>query len=98
MNRLLGTAPRGDWVRHYQSVGLLTISQKIASMLLKDVASAWPLPPGRRMFEVSRGNGAARLIRRLALGCQAREGQCDSLKRTGVNWTRLAFSKIDRPS
>jgi hypothetical protein len=29
-------------VRHHQSIGLLTISQKMASMLMKDVASAWP--------------------------------------------------------
>jgi hypothetical protein len=33
----------------------------------------------------------------LALGFQAREGQGDSLKRTGVSWKHFAFSKIDRP-
>lgn len=52
-----------------------------------------PVPPGRRMFDVSAEETAA-LAAAEGLGSSLRlDGQADAQGRPGVRWTRLAFSK-----
>ena len=52
-----------------------------------------PVPPGRRMFDVS-AEETAGLAAAAALGLALRlDNRADTLGRPGVRWTRLAFSK-----
>jgi SAM-dependent methyltransferase len=52
-----------------------------------------PVPPGRRMFDVS-AEETAGLAAAAALGLALRlDDRADTLGRPGVRWTRLAFSK-----
>lgn len=52
-----------------------------------------PVPPGRRMFDVSAEETAA-LAAAAGMGLALRlDGQADTFGRPGVGWTRLAFSK-----
>jgi 2-polyprenyl-3-methyl-5-hydroxy-6-metoxy-1,4-benzoquinol methylase len=51
-----------------------------------------PVPPGRRMFEVSAGETIA-LAQPLGLCCILRQEAEPSLRQPGVTWTRLAFRK-----
>ena len=52
-----------------------------------------PVPPGRRMFDVSAEETEA-LAAAEGLGLSLRlDGQADAQRRPGVRWTRLAFSK-----
>jgi SAM-dependent methyltransferase len=56
-----------------------------------------PIPPGRRMFEVSAGETIA-LAQRSGLSCTLNRAAESSLRQPGVSWTRLAFQKnIDGP-
>jgi hypothetical protein len=51
-----------------------------------------PVPPGRRMFEVSAEETIA-LARPLGLRCALNQAAQPSLRQPGVSWTRLAFRK-----
>ena len=51
-----------------------------------------PVPPGRRMFEVSAEETVA-LAQPLGLCCVLRQEAQPSLRQPGVTWTRLAFRK-----
>jgi SAM-dependent methyltransferase len=51
-----------------------------------------PVPPGRRMFEVS-GEETIGLAEPLGLGCVLNRPAEASLRQPGVSWTRLAFRK-----
>jgi hypothetical protein len=51
-----------------------------------------PIPPGRRMFEVSAEETIA-LAQRSNLFCTLNRGAESSLRQPGVSWTRLAFQK-----
>src|SRR5947209_14764164 len=51
-----------------------------------------PVPPGRRMFEVSAEETAA-LAQPLGLRCVLNRQAESSLRQPGVTWTRLAFRK-----
>jgi 2-polyprenyl-3-methyl-5-hydroxy-6-metoxy-1,4-benzoquinol methylase len=51
-----------------------------------------PIPPGRRMFEVSAGETIA-LAQRSGLSCTLNRAAESSLRQPGVSWTRLAFQK-----
>ena len=51
-----------------------------------------PIPPGRRMFEVS-AEETITLGRRSNLRCRLNQGAEPSLRQPGVTWTRLAFQK-----
>jgi SAM-dependent methyltransferase len=51
-----------------------------------------PIPPGRRMFEVSAEETIA-LARRSNLFCTLNREAEASLRQAGVSWTRLAFQK-----
>lgn len=52
-----------------------------------------PVPPGRRMFDVS-AEATAGLAAAAGLGLALRlDDRADTLGRPGVRWTRLAFSK-----
>ena len=54
-----------------------------------------PVPPGRRMFEVS-AEETIELAQRSNLFCILNREAEASLRQTGVSWTRLAFSKRHR--
>jgi SAM-dependent methyltransferase len=56
-----------------------------------------PVPPGRRMFEVSAEETIA-LAQPLGLGCILRQEAEPSLRQPGVTWTRLAFRKEPLPT
>jgi SAM-dependent methyltransferase len=51
-----------------------------------------PVPPGRRMFEVSAEETIA-LAQPLGLRCALNQAAEPSLRQPGVSWTRLAFRK-----
>lgn len=51
-----------------------------------------PVPPGRRMFEVS-GAETIALAATLGLRCTLSRDTESSLRQPGVSWTRLAFAK-----
>jgi 2-polyprenyl-3-methyl-5-hydroxy-6-metoxy-1,4-benzoquinol methylase len=51
-----------------------------------------PIPPGRRMFEVSAQETIA-LAQRSRLSCTLNREAESSLRQPGVSWTRLAFQK-----
>jgi 2-polyprenyl-3-methyl-5-hydroxy-6-metoxy-1,4-benzoquinol methylase len=51
-----------------------------------------PVPPGRRMFEVSAAETIA-LAHPLGLRCALNQEAEPSLRQPGVSWTRLAFRK-----
>jgi SAM-dependent methyltransferase len=51
-----------------------------------------PVPPGRRMFEVS-AEETISLAAPLGLGCVLNRPAESSLRQPGVSWTRLAFRK-----
>src|SRR5258708_24846306 len=51
-----------------------------------------PVPPGRRMFEVSADETIA-LAQRSKLRCVLNLDAKDSLRQPGVSWTRLAFQR-----
>ena len=51
-----------------------------------------PVPPGRRMFEVSAEETIA-LAAPLGLDCVLSRPAEASLRQPGVSWTRLAFRK-----
>ena len=51
-----------------------------------------PVPPGRRMFEVSAEETIA-LAQLLGLRCTLSQDPQPSLRQPGVSWTRLAFRK-----
>src|SRR6202011_2846183 len=51
-----------------------------------------PIPPGRRMFEVSAEETIA-LAQRSNLFCTLNREAEASLRQSGVSWTRLAFQK-----
>src|SRR6202043_1553752 len=51
-----------------------------------------PVPPGRRMFEVSAEETIA-LAQRSKLRCVLNLEAEDSLRQPGVSWTRLAFQR-----
>jgi hypothetical protein len=51
-----------------------------------------PIPPGRRMFEVSAEETIA-LAQRSNLFCTLNRDAKSSLRQPGVSWTRLAFKK-----
>ena len=51
-----------------------------------------PVPPGRRMFEVSAEETIA-LVQPLGLRCALNQEAEPSLRQPGVSWTRLAFRK-----
>jgi len=51
-----------------------------------------PIPPGRRMFEVSAEETIA-LAQRSNLSCSLHQEAEPSLRQPGVTWTRLAFQK-----
>ena len=51
-----------------------------------------PIPPGRRMFEVSAEETIA-LAQRSNLFCTLNRAAEFSLRQSGVSWTRLAFQK-----
>jgi SAM-dependent methyltransferase len=51
-----------------------------------------PVPPGRRMFEISAEETIA-LTQPLGLRCMLRREAEPSLRRPGVSWTRLTFRK-----
>jgi hypothetical protein len=51
-----------------------------------------PVPPGRRMFEISAEETIA-LTQPLGLRCMLRREAEPSLRQPGVSWTRLAFRK-----
>ena len=51
-----------------------------------------PVPPGRRMFDVS-GQEAIRLARNLNLDARAEVSRGDMFNRAGVTWTLLVFEK-----
>ena len=53
-----------------------------------------PIPPGRRMFEVSAEETIA-LARRSDLFCTLNRKAEASLRQPGVSWTRLGFQKED---
>jgi SAM-dependent methyltransferase len=53
-----------------------------------------PIPPGRRMFEVSAKETIA-LARRSNLSCTLNREPEASLRQSGVSWTRLGFQKDD---
>jgi SAM-dependent methyltransferase len=53
-----------------------------------------PIPPGRRMFEVS-GEETIALARCSNLFCTLNRGAEASLRQPGVRWTRLGFQKDD---
>jgi SAM-dependent methyltransferase len=53
-----------------------------------------PIPPGRRMFEVS-GEETIALARCSNLFCTLNRGAEASLRQPGVSWTRLGFQKDD---
>jgi hypothetical protein len=52
-----------------------------------------PVPPGRRMFEVSAEETIA-LAQPLGLRCTLNQEAETSLREPGVSWTRLAFRKV----
>jgi SAM-dependent methyltransferase len=52
-----------------------------------------PVPPGRRMFEVSAEETIA-LAQPLGLRCTLNQEAEPSLRQPGVSWTRLAFRKV----
>jgi 2-polyprenyl-3-methyl-5-hydroxy-6-metoxy-1,4-benzoquinol methylase len=52
-----------------------------------------PIPPGRRMFEVSAEETIA-LAQRSNLHCTLNQEAEPSLRQPGVSWTRLAFQKV----
>jgi SAM-dependent methyltransferase len=52
-----------------------------------------PVPPGRRMFEVSAEETIA-LAQPLGLRCTLNQEAEPSLRKPGVSWTRLAFRKV----
>lgn len=53
-----------------------------------------PVPPGRRMFEVS-GDDTAQLVKASGLDLELRCENADGFfKRKDVSWTRLAFRKV----
>jgi SAM-dependent methyltransferase len=54
-----------------------------------------PIPPGRRMFEVS-GEETIALARCSNLFCTLNRGAEASLRQPGVSWTRLGFQKEPR--
>jgi hypothetical protein len=54
-----------------------------------------PIPPGRRMFEVSAEETMA-LAQRSSLSCILNREAEPSLRQPGVSWTRLAFHKLNR--
>ena len=56
-----------------------------------------PVPPGRRMFEVSAEETIAR-AQPLGLCCVLRREAEPSLRQPGVTWTRLAFRKAQHPT
>ena len=56
-----------------------------------------PVPPGRRMFEVSAEETTA-LAQPLGLCCVLRQEAEPSLRQPGVMWTRLAFRKGPLPA
>jgi SAM-dependent methyltransferase len=56
-----------------------------------------PVPPGRRMFEVSAEETIA-LAQPLGLRCILRREAAPSLRQPGVTWTWLAFRKEPRPT
>jgi len=51
-----------------------------------------PVPPGRRMFEVSAEETIA-LAQPLGLRCTLNQEAEQSLRQPGVSWTRLAFRR-----
>jgi SAM-dependent methyltransferase len=51
-----------------------------------------PIPPGRRMFEVSAEETIA-LAQRSNFGCTLHQEGKSSMQQPGVTWTRLAFQK-----
>ena len=51
-----------------------------------------PVPPGRRMFEVS-AEETIGLAAPLGLSCVLNRPAESSLRQPGVSWTRLAFRK-----
>jgi SAM-dependent methyltransferase len=51
-----------------------------------------PIPPGRRMFEVS-GEETIALAQCAGLFCTLSRAAESSLRQSGVSWTRLAFQK-----
>ena len=51
-----------------------------------------PVPPGRRMFEVS-AEEATGLAQPLGLRCVLNREAASSLRQPGITWTRLAFRK-----
>ena len=53
-----------------------------------------PIPPGRRMFEVS-GEETIALARCSNLFCTLKRAAEASLRQPGVSWTRLGFQKDD---
>ena len=56
-----------------------------------------PVPPGRRMFEVS-AEETITLAQPLALCCILNREAEPSLRQPGVTWMRLAFRKGPRPA
>jgi SAM-dependent methyltransferase len=56
-----------------------------------------PVPPGRRMFEVSAEETIA-MAQPLGLRCVLRQEAEPSLRQSGVTWTRLAFRKEPLPT
>jgi SAM-dependent methyltransferase len=54
-----------------------------------------PVPPGRRMFEVSAEETIA-LAQPLGFRCMLNQEVETSLRQPGVSWTRLAFRKVHR--
>jgi SAM-dependent methyltransferase len=57
-----------------------------------------PVPPGRRMFEVT-AQETEQLASLEGLSLLFKQdGQGDGLRRNGVSWTRLAFSKTEKPA
>jgi SAM-dependent methyltransferase len=56
-----------------------------------------PVPPGRRMFEVSAEETIAR-AQPLGLCCVLRREAEPSLRQPGVTWTRMAFRKAQHPT
>ena len=56
-----------------------------------------PVPPGRRMFEVSAEETIA-MAQPLGLRCVQRQEAEPSLRQPGVTWTRLAFRKAQHPT
>jgi SAM-dependent methyltransferase len=54
-----------------------------------------PVPPGRRMFEVSAGETVG-LAQATGLRCTLNHPAQSSLRQPGVSWTRLAFSQQQR--